>query len=659
MIDGMNLPGAQPFPLRLLLQLPLLAILLSCVLAPALALGQSKDPLNYFSQMEPLLFEHCADCHIDASKGGVSFEGLESLTDLLAKSGMWRKLKEAVQFGDMPPDRDDTGFNDAHAQAMIQWIESNIEVIDPTLDLYRDPGPAVVRPLTPTEYNNTIRDVLGIQFDVEVEAGITETIPLHGFSNTAASMAMDQVILEKYFSAADKVLTEFAKPENAAIRRRVFAAHPDQGIAVGEAAKRTLYDLGSKAYRRSISTNVVSKLGPLFAAAYRKDRDFDAAIAKALKPLLVSPMFLYRMEKPTPTEGHEETGISFQVIDSELAVRLSYFLWSTMPDEELRQLAATEKLKDPAVLERQIRRMLQDPKASALAENFANQWLKIYKLDEALPSRAIYPSFTDELKEDMRREVMVFFENIMREDRSVMDLISADYTYVNERLASHYGFRGVSGEEFRQVNLLRSDNRGGILGMGSFLASTSHTDRTKPTARGEYVLDVILGTPPTLPPADAAVFKTEEVQNTVVRTFRDKLNLHASDPACAACHKKIDPLGFALENFDPVGRWKDDIDGEPIDNRGKLPTGDTVVGFQQLKQLVIEREDLYLKNITTRMLGYALGRHPEYYDALAVEQIVQRLKDNDYRFSELILGITDTIQFRHRRKLNPQSVANR
>lgn len=620
------------------------------------AFAASGDPLELHSRIGDLLYDHCGDCHMDGvAKGGASFDDLDSKSSILEKREMWRKMKEAVVFGDMPPDPEDTGFSQKEVDQIVAWIEEKIEMIDHADPIYQDPGPAIVRPLTPTEYNNTIRDLLGVEFNIEAECGLMEEPPVHGFTNTAAAMSMDPVILEKFFLAADKVLEKFAAPDHAAKRLEVFVAHPSRGDQPGPAAKTILFDLAARAYRREVSPQVVANLGPLFADGFKETNDFDAAITKALKPLLVSPMFLFRMEKPVPSEGRQETELSFQVLDEELAVRLSYFLWATMPDRPLRQKASQGILSNPQVLRSEVLRMMKDPKTSSLQSIFADQWLKLYKLNSALPSPDVYPSLTPELKDDMRRETLLFIEDVMRGDRSLLNLLDSNYTFLNERLAKHYGIRGVLGDEFRRVRLEPEHHRGGLLGMASFLTATSHTDRTKPTLRGTYILEVILGTPPTPPPAEASVFKKEAGKDVVIETFRDQLNFHASDPNCAACHKKIDPLGFALENFDPIGRWFDDFDGKPIDNVGQLPTGENIAGFRDLKKVISDRQDLFLQNVTKQAMSYALGRELSYYDMAAVEKIVERLKKNEYRFSELILGITETVQFQHRRKVNPQS----
>ncbi len=621
--------------------------------------GKENNPLDFSKEMAPMLEKHCAECHMDGnSEGGMSFEGLDSKSKLLEKEEMFRKISEVVEFGDMPPFPEDTSYSKNDSSKILSWINDKITTIDPSDEVYKDPGPAVVRPLTPTEYENTISTLLDVKIDLEETMGIIEEIPAHGFSNLANNLSMDPSVLEKYFSAADKILETFASEEHKDKRLKVFGVYPKDQSQIGPAAKAILTKVARKAYRRPVNSKMVANLGRIFADEFAKDKNFDLAIAKALKPVLISPMFLFRMEKPTPSEGYKVTESSYRISDAELAVRLSYFLWADMPDLALQKAVAEGRLKTTEGLRAEVNRLLSDPKARGLKDVFADQWLQVYKLDEALPSPDIYPDFTDELREDMRKETVMFFEELVANDGSILDFLNADYTFLNENLANHYGIKGVRGKEFRKVKLLPEHNRGGLLGMGSFLASTSHTDRTKPTLRGTYILEVLLGTPPTPPPAEVSVFKKEPGKEVVIENFRDQLNFHASDPNCASCHKKIDPLGFALENFDPIGRYYESIDGRPIDNNGVLPTGEDVSGFNKLRDAMVDRQDLFLTNVTSQLLSYALGREVSYYDRLTVQTIVGQLKKNDYRFSELIHGITESLQFQHRRKLTPQTANN-
>jgi hypothetical protein len=352
--------------------------------------------------------------------------------------------------------------------------------------------------------------------------------------------------------------------------------------------------------------------------------------------------------------GRAEPGLSSpksratMISDHALAVRLSYFLWSTMPDDELFALADAGKLSAPATLDAQIKRMLADPRAHALTDQFAVQWLMLWRLRSALPSRDNFPALTNSLKDAMQKETTLFFDNLRTEDRSVLDLIDSNYTFVNEELAKNYGIAGVSGKEMRRVSLKPENHRGGLLGMSSILTLTSHTDRTKPTARGKWILSVMLGTPPNPPPPDAGSFKDTKQQHTP-RNFREKLAQHASNPSCAACHKRIDPLGFALENYDAIGTWREQVGGQPVDNSGKLPGTAAFVGVDGLKQVLHAKQDQVVRNMVVQMMTYALGRQMEYEDELAIMDIADAMKHDDYKFSSLIRGVVMSRPFQFRR----------
>ncbi len=342
--------------------------------------------------------------------------------------------------------------------------------------------------------------------------------------------------------------------------------------------------------------------------------------------------------------------MSVPVDDDELAVRLSYFLWASMPDDELFRVAAERTLTDPAVLESQVRRMLKDNKARTLTDIFFAQWLQIRKLDRARPSTEFFPTFTGQLKNAMREEILTFCDKLRQEDRSLFDLLDADYTYANELLAGHYGLAGVPGQEFRQVSLPADRHRGGLLGMAGVLSLTSHTFRTSPTQRGKYVLEVIFGTPPPPPPANAGTLKDDQPGAAgQARTFREQLAQHATQASCAGCHRKIDPLGFSLENYNAIGIWRESTPEVPIDSSGVLPGGQAIAGAAGLKQVVLERRDEFARNAIEQMLKYALGRELDDADECSLRAMHEQLKAGDYKFSVLVQQIVQSVPFRLRR----------
>jgi hypothetical protein len=319
-----------------------------------------------------------------------------------------------------------------------------------------------------------------------------------------------------------------------------------------------------------------------------------------------------------------------------------------MPDTELDSLVDQQKLSDPATLDKQIKRMLADPKAKSLTDGFAEQFLQLKKLASARPSTEFFPMFNGELKRAMHDETAMFFDKLREEDRSVLDLLDSDYTYLNESLAKHYGIAGVKGSQMRRVMLKPENHRGGLLGMGSVLALTSHTSRTSPTLRGKYVLDVIFGQPPDPPPANAGQFK-DEGNRKDPKTFREKMAQHAADPSCASCHKKMDPLGYALENFNAVGAWRERDGERPVDNSGTLPGGEKFTGFAGLKKVVHAHQDDFVSNITAQMLVYALGRELDYYDDCAVKEVKDAMAGDGYKFSALVSGIVKSYPFQYRK----------
>jgi len=430
------------------------------------------------------------------------------------------------------------------------------------------------------------------------------------------------------------------------VRQAIFIAKPSTELSQQAAAKKIIESFARKAWRRPVQAAEVARLMTIYDRAVVKGADFTNAVRPMLKTVLVSPNFLFRIEQDRPMQGLET---SHRVSDHELAVRLSYFIWSTLPDQELTALADQGKLSAPGELEKQAKRMLADPKSQALTENFAVPWLQLDNLTNARPATEFFPSFIPSLKTAMYQETTLFFDTLRQENRNLLELIDSDYTYVNEELARHYGISGVSGSEMRKISLKPEDHRGGLLGMGSVLASTSHTFRTSPTLRGKYVLEVILGTPPPPPPANVGVLK-DEAKGKPPKTFRESLARHSTVAACAACHKKIDPLGFGLESFDAVGKWRAG-DAATLDASGVLPTGEKFSGPDELKKLLLKRKDQFLRNLSEQMLTYALGRKLEDCDENTVLDIRDALKRDNNRFSTLILEVVRSFPFQHRRNV--------
>ena len=437
---------------------------------------------------------------------------------------------------------------------------------------------------------------------------------------------------------------EAAGPGDTPSRRRLFECYPTQTAEQDECAERILSRLIRRAYRRPVTDSDLDV--PLrFYKEARAEGGFEAGVEMALRAVLVSRHFLFRVELDPPDLAPQTP---YQLSDVELASRMSFFLWSSIPDDELLDVAVEGKLREPAVLEKQVRRMLADDRSEALVTNFAGQWLHLRNLESFTPDPRIFADFDDNLRQGFRRETEFFVESILREDRSVLDLLSADYTFVNERVAKHYGIPHVYGSRFRRVEFDENRGRGGLLSHGSILAVTSYATRTSPVIRGKWILTNIVGTPPSPPPPDVPELE-EKVASGKVLSMRERLAEHRSNTVCASCHNLMDPVGFALENYDAIGRWRTAEGGVSVDASGQLPNGNKFDGVTELQQALLARPELFVHTVAEKLTTYALGRGTEYYDAPAIRRVVDDAATDDYRFSSVILGVVNSTPFQMRR----------
>jgi hypothetical protein len=436
-----------------------------------------------------------------------------------------------------------------------------------------------------------------------------------------------------------------AAPGDSPSRRRVFVSYPRTAAEEDPCAERILTNLMRRAYRRPVTDADLRK--PLeFYREAKAEAGFEAGIEAALSAVLVSPEFLFRIEREPAGVA---PGTAYRLSDLALATRLSFFLWSSLPDDELLATAERGELHEPKILEKQVRRMLADPRALNVVRNFAEQWLHLRNLESTTPDLRLFPEFDDNLRQAFRRETELHFETVLREDRSVLDLLKADYTFLNERLAKHYGIPHVYGSHFRRVPLEPGSGRGGLLRQGSILTVTSYATRTSPVIRGKWVLENILGTPPAPPPADVPALKDNTVAANL--SVRERLAEHRANPACASCHDVMDPVGFALENYDAVGRWRTLEEGQPVDATGGLPDGSEFIGVSPLEDGLLQRPELFVGTLAEKLLTFALGRGLEASDAPAIRQIVREAQANDFRFSSVILGIVNSTPFTMRKTL--------
>ncbi len=608
--------------------LPALALALLSLGLPAAARGD-----GFGSNVRPLLQQHCLRCHGgEKPKGGVDLRKFEDEQSVRTDPDLWLRVVDALDERTMPPPGNRAGPNEDDRQRASASIRAILEASNGV----RDPGPSLIQRLTRRQYNNTIRDLLG------VDSRPADAFPADGgggggFDNNASTLFVPPILMERYLAAAADVLAR-ADPA------RFVVTRPGADLPAEEAARRCIAAFARRAFRRPVEAAEVERVMRLYRRASARGDGFEDAVRLALRAVLVSPGFLYLMERDrTDTEG------PYRVSDHELACRLSYFLWSSMPDRELSDLADAGRLHEPEVLELQVRRMLADPRSRAMAEDFAGQWLRVGSLaDLAEPDRRLFPEYTPELRDAMVEEAIAYFHAILREDRPVLELFESHYTFLNERLAQHYGIAGVAGPEFRRVEL-GDRRRGGVLGMAAVLTLTSYPRRTSPVLRGKWVLEELLGTPPPPPPAMVKSLPTDDrIRNGL--TFRQRLEMHRKRADCATCHSRLDPLGFGLENFDVLGRWRDEIQKKPVDASGKLTTGEAFVGPEALKTILVEtKRELLVRNLVERMLAYALRRGVEYYDAPAVKQVMAELEAKDYRGAALITAVVESFPFQYRR----------
>ena len=426
-------------------------------------------------------------------------------------------------------------------------------------------------------------------------------------------------------------------------RERVYACGHAPGQHQADCAQRILTRIVGRAFRRPAVAGEVEAFLKIVRLAQDQGDSLDEALATGLQAVLVSPHFLYRIERnPPPTEGADSVPVS----DFELASRLSYFIWSRLPDEELLRLAGERQLRSPGVLEEQVRRMLQDVRARALVEQFTGQWLQFRNIDVVRPDLERFPEFDDGLRLSMRRETERFLEHLIRQDRSVLEILDADYTFLDERLARFYGIPNVQGPEFRQVDMTKARRGGGILAHASMLTVSSYSTRTSPVLRGKWMLENLLNAPPPPPPPTVPPLDVSKVGESV--SLRQELEQHRQDPTCAACHARMDPLGFGLDNFNAIGAWRDDDGKLPVDASGSLPGGRTFRGPKELKAILLKDRDAFVRGLAEKLMIYALGRGLERHDRPALTSITARLSTANYRFSELVLGIANSLPFQMR-----------
>ncbi|MBK1855431.1 DUF1592 domain-containing protein [Verrucomicrobiaceae bacterium 5K15] len=606
---------------------------------PCLVSQAAADP--YFPRdAVPVLRKYCYECHgEEKQEAGIAFHNLLNTDQALRSHKLLAKIAEQMENDDMPPFEADDFPDDSEKLLLTQSIDHLLNVIR-SGKLPKTAGRVTIRRLNRNEYNYTVRDLFGVNF----QPG--KTFPAdasggEGFDNTADTLFLPPVLMESYLKAAIRVMDAVYQSDS--LRKKViFVSAAERKNSPRQAARKVLSYHAALAFRRKVEDAEIDPLLATFDARMKQEPDFEKALRTPLTSLLVNPKFLFRIQ-------HDEPGKKqWPLNDFELATRLSYFLWSSMPDPELFKLANEGKLRDPGVLSGQIRRMLASKKSTAMARHFAGQWIGFEELiDRAEPDKKRFPQFTRSLRASMYHESVAFFNHLIRENRPVTELIDADYAFLNAELAAHYGIPGVTGNQLRKV-ALSDRNRGGIIGMGSVLVTTSLPLRTSPVKRGTWILSTILGSAPPPPPPDAGELPADDKSSEGL-SFRKQLEIHRSKAKCASCHAKIDPLGFGLENYDPIGRWRSvGVNGQAVDSAAELPDGTRFSSPSELKSILMQDKDKIARNLCRKMLAYALGRPLEYYDEPVVSDLLKTIKTKDYHMQALIIAIAESHPFQNR-----------
>ena len=611
----------------------LLLILSLLLRLPALA-GPAESVWN--DQIWPVLESYCIDCHDDESeKGGVNLAALKNLPDARAAMRLWWRAKDQVESGQMPPPKKDQP-NAEQKQQLLAWIADNETFL--RSGKVQDPGERRLRRLNRTEYSTALRDLLGVPKELTKDIFPEEGAGGEGFDNVGDTLFIPPVMAEQYLAAADAALTEvFSKPE---LKQRLLSHPPDDSRPPADAIRETLRPLVRLAFRRPPEDENLSLYQKVAESRLTRGGSWEDAVRVAVKAILCSPDFLLL------TEENQDAPF-WPVAGPELATRLSLFLWSSLPDAALLDEAEAGRLSDPAMLDAQVRRMLADPRALALAENFAGQWLQFEKiLTTADPDRRRY-NINRELLPLFYNEAVRFSDHILRGGGSLLDFLQSDYAFLNETLATHYGIPDVPGPDLRQV-ILTDGIRGGALGLGAVLTTTALPRRTSPVLRGKWILEQLLGAPPPAPPPNVGTI-SEDDRKTKHPTIRKELESHLTRDDCRACHARMDPLGFSLENFDPVGRWREKLNDQPLDVSAALPDGRTFSGPVELKKILLTEQDRYGRNLAVKLLSYALGRGIEAYDMPTISKLEASLKQTGFKAEPLILEITRSLPFTHRR----------
>ncbi|TWU64667.1 DUF1592 domain-containing protein [Crateriforma conspicua] len=604
---------------------------------PADLAAQKAEAEQFFQKsIRPFIKTYCLDCHQNRrpTEAGLSFTPALDTPGHAAFSEKWKKAVARVKAHDMPPEGLEQP-SDEERLKFVQWLDK-VKYLSP-----KDPGPFVIRRLTKTEYANTLRDLFGV--DPKVADRLPDEVSGEGYLNSLSPLQ-----LEQYLAITDQVVnqviaTDESSPTN--WQREWIGQLPSESSNTGASVDKIARSLAKNIYRRPASDDEVAVLLNVYELGRGKGLSETGSLRLMLKAMLVSPQFLFI----TPAVGAAAPVGIVPLDDHQIAARLSYLLWATMPDAELMALADSKRLHEPQTLKAQVYRMLDDPRSRALFDGFGAQWLGLTDLKTRAFDASKFPQMTDAMRSAMYDEVRLFFEDVVRNNHSVTRLIDSEYSFLNEDLAAIYGLPdAISGPEMRRVSL-PDRNRGGILGMPGVLAATSFPNRTSPVIRGVWVLQQVLGEQVPSAPPDVPELETQDQESVANLTLRERTELHRADPVCANCHKLLDPIGFGLENFDAIGRWRDqDENGRAIDSTGELPDGSRFTSPEELKAMIAGRVDDFSRNLLEKLLAYALCRRLEGYDEIVVDELMREIAADDYRMKTIVSAVVTSYPFTHR-----------
>ena len=607
-----------------------------------LAIGIAASAQEYsFDHSQAFLTQYCEKCHGARPVGGFKLERVSKPESLSAEAGKWSSLTARIRNGEMPPKGSPAPPLDAREQ-FTKWVDTSLRREACAAGIV--PGPSPIRRLNRDEFSFTVRDLLDMHLDI-AKALPADGAGGEGFDNAAETLFLSPIHAEKYMEVA-KFAMDFAAKEYKS-REKIFVAKPGTGTTAVQAAEKIFKSFLPRAFRRPIADSEVTPYMGLFQAAQKQGEDFESSVLFALRAALVSPNFLFRMEP------RNNTPTTRPLDQFALASRLSYFIWGSMPDELLTDVAASGKLQNPEVLQQLVRRMLRNDRSMDFSARFTEQWLRTRELTtDKTPDAKLFPTYaaSEDLRGDIRFQPIMFFREVFLRNLSLLELIDSKYTIGSSSLAKHWGvklpLKANNTSQPQWVELPEGSHYGGLLGMPAVLAVSSFPYRTSPVLRGAWVLDSILGTPPPPPPPNVPALEAEHA-GAAPQTVRERLSQHRANPTCAGCHSRIDPIGFALENYDVLGRWREQDNGKPVDNSGELNDGKKFKGPEELKNVLLERKELFIRNITSKMLGYALGRGLTLKDSCTIDSIVAQLREKDYKAQALLEAIVLSVPFRY------------